>query len=107
MRGLPLFLPEDPTKVLQVRERAHVYLEEQVIEWFFAISLSMPGLCDTAACEARGGEVRNETIGVDKAHCERLRKVILGRIRDEVGVARDGRLNLDGTVSECEERERR
>ena len=103
MRGLPRPLPEDPAEDLQVRERARVHLEEQVIEWFFAISLSMPGLCDTAACEASRGSVRAEVVGVDRTHCERLRKLMVGHF----GRARDGRGNIDGTISEGEERGRR
>lgn len=77
-----------------------------LIEWYFVIAVTMPGLCSTAECEARKGEVRNETIGVDKAHCERLRKLITGRLLEEVGMSRDGRPNFSGTVSECQERKR-
>jgi len=74
-----------------------------VIEWVFIISLHMPSLCDTAECEARRGPVTAEIRGlVDETHCRRIRKLIM----DRFGTTRDGRPNIDGTVSECEERKR-
>lgn len=74
-----------------------------MIEWFFVISLTMPGLCDTAVCEASGGAVSAEiTVPTDETHCRRIRKLIVARF----GKARDGRPNIDGTVTECEARTR-
>lgn len=71
-----------------------------MIEWIFLITMYRPSLCNTAVCEARNGVVVAEVRGVDREHCNRIREEILGFF----GKTRDGRPNINGTVTECEQR---
>lgn len=69
-------------------------------EWFFILTLFWPTSCSTPACVAEKGQIVATVREVDRAQCEWVRKFIV----DQFGKTRDGRINIDGSISECEER---
>lgn len=73
-----------------------------MVEWFFILTLFWPSSCSTDACLAERGRIVAEVRAIDEAQCRSVRKFILSQF----GRTRDGRPNIDGSITECEEKRR-